>query len=104
MPRSDKRKRYTHSRKTVKYQGMSVVLPRGAKKMTAQLARRLDNFFPSAGPWNSGARKGCRVIFFKAGEPVMRCPGRKLKGHNKTQCRAKARKGSSNYKRFVKCR
>jgi hypothetical protein len=72
-----------------------VRLPKGARNLDARLARTIE----STGQRLSTS-KGCTVVFFKKGGKLVaaqRCEGRKLKAHNRRQCRGKK-------KRFVRCR
>lgn len=91
--------------------GGSVVpvrLPKGMRNPSPAVNAALDDL---AARKRLTSREGCIVALFdKSGKgrgpyvAAQRCDGRTLKAHNKKQCRAKAAKGTKNYKRFVKCR
>ena len=116
--RSDKKTRYKKCRrKKALYQGVTVVLPCKATKLTPRHRAMIDDEY-TASRWNkckvlAKKKKGsCRVVFFKANQPVMRMsdkklstPAKKAAGRKraKKQCRyAKtARKGQRG--RFKRC-
>lgn len=81
---------------------VAVRLPKGDRTLTSRHVAALDNMSQRVSTSNK-----CVVAFFrgKGGKLVaaQRCEGRKLKAHNRRQCRAKAPRGSKRYKRFVKC-
>ena len=80
-----------------KVEGVTVALPCRARSLSPAMSNRLDDEFTQA-EWNKCAKKdGCRVIFFTAGNPVMRMPGRKLVHHGPMPCVTKNG-------RFTKCR
>lgn len=60
------------SRKKIKHQGVTVVLPKGTTKMTPALANHLDDIF-TASEWNAAKGGACRLVFFTAKDPVLRC-------------------------------
>jgi hypothetical protein len=77
----------------VSVNGLKVKLPKGASglgsKQKAALGRLMSNP-PKGGLRRTGT---CPVIFFKKGAlAVQRCEGRRLRAHNKRQCRNKKTK------------
>ncbi len=117
--RSDKKTRYKRcKRKKAMYQGVKVVLPCRATKLTAPLRARLDDEY-TEGRWAKCKRlaattKGsCRVVFFTARQPVMRMSNRKLssptkkatrKRMAKKQCRHPSNSGPKAKRgRFKRC-
>lgn len=82
----------------VSYNGVRVKTRKGSSglgaKEKAAVGRLMSN------PPKGGLRKSpnCTVILFKGGSvAVQRCEGRKLRAHNRRQCR-------NRKKLFVKCR
>jgi hypothetical protein len=59
------------TRKTAKYKGLTIVLPKGSSKLTAAHKAKVD----SAG---GGRGKDCRGVFFTATKYAVRCSSRKL--------------------------
>ena len=112
--RSDKKKRYGKcKRKKASYQGVTVVLPCGSTKLSARHKAVLDDEY-TTDRWNKckalakKADGSCRVVFFKAGLPVMRMSNRKLSSpakkaagrrRAKKQCRVKSKANRGRFKR-----
>ncbi len=113
--RSDKRKRYNKcKRKKATYEGVKVVLPCRATKLTTAHKAIIDDTY-STPEWNACKRlaktkKGsCRVVFFSARNPVMRRSDKELKKavpkatrrrRANAQCRYKS---GENKGRFRRC-
>ncbi len=79
-------------------QRVTVVLPKGARSLTsanrAKVMRAKGIHRAFSNP------DACRVVFFKASQPIVRCEGRRLRATNKRQCRARSgpKKGL-----YIKC-
>lgn len=84
---------------------VAVRLPKGMRNPSPAVRNALDELKTRQRLTN---REGCVVALFSKGRggyvAAQRCDNRELKAHNKRQCRAKAPKGSKNYKRFVRCK
>lgn len=116
--RSDKKKRYNRcKRKKAKYDGVTVVLPCRATKLTAKHKALIDDEYTQAA-WNSCKKvakksdESCRVVFFKATQPVMRKSTRKLstpakkrsrRAQVRKQCRYSKRAPKGKRGRFRAC-
>lgn len=80
-----------------------VVIPKGHSSLDSRHMDALSLLFSEKKVERKG--KSCPIVFFHArgGKPVavQRCKGRKLRAHNRKQCR-KGGKGKDR-KKFVKC-
>ena len=95
--------------KIVKFQGMKVRLPKRATKLSAPAKLKIQSMDQKL----SKSAK-CVITFFDANikngrrtgkpklVPVQRCEGRRLKAHNKRQCRKGGKSKATRYL-FAKC-
>lgn len=85
----------------IKYRGLNVRTPKGTRSLSAQAKNKI-HMLESEKRGRLASSDKC-VIFFPAGAgAVQRCEGRKLRAHNRKQCR-KGGKGPQR-KLFVVCR
>lgn len=79
-------------------QRVIVALPCGTRKLTSTNRAKVMNAKGIGRAFSNPDM--CRVVFFTAGKPIVRCEGRRLKATNKRQCRARSGPKQGKY---VKC-
>lgn len=79
----------------VKYRGLQVRPPKGSRALSAQAKNKI-HMLESEKKGRLSSSDKC-VIFFAGGQAIQRCAGRKLRAHNRRQCR-------NRKKHFVACR
>lgn len=91
----------------IKYSGYRVRLPKGRKSLSDHHEAAIQDLMSAKKPVDND---GCTIVLYHDGSKnplaVQRCEHRKLKGHNKKQCKAsKANPRTGVHKgQFVACR
>lgn len=93
-----KRKGRKCKRTNARYDGVTVALPCGSKKLSAAHKATIDAEYTDAA-WKRAKAAGCRGVFFTKGRFALRCPNRKLSTSAKSRFKRMKRQGEICFKK-----